>query len=67
MTEPIEREQYRMRCKHYGVEGNCHLRSVDISGYGPIWDTTMKIHAQALCLPTSDCPRMKRYDKLHKE
>lgn len=67
MTESPERREYREKCKHYGVDGNCHKRSVDISGYGPIWDTTMKIHAQVLCLPNCDCARMKRYDKLHKD
>lgn len=61
--ESKEREAYRMACKHYGVEGNCHKRSLNITAYGPIWDTTMKIYAMVNCTPDCDCARMRRYDK----
>lgn len=67
MTETKEREAYRMKCRYYGVEGNCHKRSLDITAYGPIWDTTMKMYAVVNCTPDCGCTRMKRFDKRKKE
>lgn len=65
--ESPAREVYRKRCKHYGVEGNCRKRSLNISAYEPIWDTTMKMYAVVNCTPDCNCARLKRYDKMKKD
>lgn len=50
--EPTERWLYRMKCKHYGMEGIC----LKHSGY--LNKTT---HITLQC--DGDCRRMKNYDK----
>ena len=63
--ESKEREAYRMRCKHYGVEGNCLSRKrVSDDGYTHI--SLLKAHIQIACTPDCNCARMKRYDKMNK-
>lgn len=57
MRESDERFQYRMSCKHIGMYERCNRKS---GTYG-------NIHVSIGCTPDNDCPRMKRYDKLHKE
>lgn len=57
-TEPKERRAYREKCKHHSeYEDICYLRS----HHGPNGGITMG------CVASANCPRMKRYDKLHKE
>lgn len=65
--ESSAREAYRKKCKHYGVEGNRRKRSLNITAYGPIWGTTMKMYAVVNCAPDCNCARMKRYDKMNKK
>lgn len=57
MTESKEREAYRKKCRHYGVEGNC--RGLSKCGHGCAYDV--------MCSEDAQCRRMKRYDKEHKE
>lgn len=62
--ETKEREAYRMKCKHYGVDGNCLSgKCVSCDGYTHI--SIMKTHVQIVCAPDCNCARMKRYDKLN--
>ena len=57
-TKPKERKAYREKCKHLSeYEDICYLRS----HHGPNGGITM------VCVASANCPRMKRYDKLHKE
>lgn len=61
--ESKEREAYRMKCRYYGVEGNCHKQSRTFFTRSEISDTELKIHMIANCTPHSICERMRRYDK----
>lgn len=61
------RKAYREKCRHYGVEGNCHVQSRTFYTRSEISDTELKIHMIANCTPHSICPRMRRYDKEHKD
>lgn len=64
MTETIEREQYRMRCKHYGIEGHCRKQSREISNYGSVWAFPYtRMFVDVVCTSDANCERMKRYDK----
>lgn len=57
-NEPEERRAYRVKCKHLSeYEDICYLRS----HHGPNGGITMS------CVASANCPRMKRYDKLHKQ
>lgn len=66
MTESNEREAYRKRCKHYGVDGNC-LSGKRVSAYGYTHISLLKAHIQIACTPDCNCTRMKRYDKMNKK
>ena len=61
MTESKEREAYRMRCRYYGVEGNCHKQSHAERIYGYYFAVDVA------CTPDCNCARMKRCDKMNKE
>lgn len=61
-----EREAYRMKCKHYGADGNC-LSGKRMSADGYTHISLLKAHVQIACTPDCDCARMKRWDKLNKE
>ena len=57
MTEQeIDREMYRLKCKHLGYEDMCYAHSG--SGMSP---TGVFMHITMGC--DCNCPRMKRYDK----
>jgi len=66
----FDRELYRLKCKHLGCEDICLKQS---GYYGGLWYKNQKtgeegysgMHMTFAC--SGDCPRMKRYDKLHKE
>ena len=64
-TESLERTQYRMACKHY-LEPNglrmshCHGGGQYTVGYRPF-------AVDCGCTEDANCPRMRRYDKLHKK
>lgn len=62
MTESKEREAYRMKCKHYGCEGNCGKRS-----YVKRINAFTSAGILFYCTPDCDCARMRRYDKRMKE
>lgn len=55
--ETKEREAYRMRCKRYGVEGNCHKQSHAERIYGYYFAVDIA------CTPDCKCARMRRYDR----
>lgn len=59
--ESKEREAYRMKCRYYGVEGNCHKQSHAERIYGYYFAIDIA------CTPDCDCARMKRFDKRKKE
>ena len=68
MEETFEREEYRMRCKHYREpNGRCQKQSgACMPKFGfPFARKTAYIDIN--CTPDADWARMKRYDKLHKE
>lgn len=71
MTETKEREAYRMKCKHYGVEGNCHKQSGELGRKLTVVDRQFRWVStgfiDVLCTPDCGCERMKRYDKLNKD
>lgn len=60
-TESPAREAYRMRCKHYGVDGGCRKQSHAKRIYGYYFAVDIA------CTPDCNCARMKRYDKQHNE
>ena len=47
--ESKEREAYRMKCRHYGVEGNCHKQSHAERIYGYYFAVDVA------CTPDCDC------------
>lgn len=57
MRESKERREYRGKCKHRGMYEKCYKKS---GFYG-------NLHISIGCTSDTKCPRMKRYDKLHKE
>lgn len=60
--ETNDRKAYREKCKWHGVLGGCHVKSkCETAYFGVQWS------ADILCTPSCDCPRMRRYDKEHKE
>lgn len=59
--ETKEREAYRMKCKHYGVEGLCCDKSHYYS------KGILTIAVEIACTPDCNCARMKRYDKRKKD
>lgn len=61
MTETKEREAHRMRCKHYGVEGNCYKQSHAERIYGYYFAVDVA------CTPECKCERMRMWDKMNKE
>ena len=63
--ESPAREEYRKRCKHYGVDGNC-LSGKRVSADGYTHISLLKAHIQIACTPDCNCTRMKRYDKMNK-
>lgn len=63
--ETKEREAYRMRCKHYGVDGMCWKRSSLQEFYDEAGKLIFKGHVNLDC--DCDCARMRRYDKLSKD
>ena len=65
VTESKEREAYRMKCKDYGVEGNCHKRSLSMPYFMHL--AACSVHTLIACTPDCDCARMRRYDKRKKE
>ena len=62
VMESKEREAYRRRCKHYGVDSGCGKRS-----YIKRINAINSIGIVILCTPDCKCARMKRYDKMNKE
>lgn len=69
MKETFEREEYRMRCKHYAVlSGHCRKQSGSFGKQYPGFLYSRPIgFIDINCTPDTNCARMKRYDKLHKE
>lgn len=67
MEESLEREQYRMRCRHYGEpSGHCRKQSgACMPKFGFLF-APMTAYIDINCVPDADCARMRRYDKLHK-
>ncbi len=61
MTESNEREAYRKRCKHYGVDGGCRKQSHAERIYGYYFAVDIA------CTPDCKCARMKRFDKRKKQ
>ena len=56
--ETKERTIYRMNCKYYGeYNDSCYWKSGGGNGF----------FIDIACTPNSKCPRMMRYDKLHKK
>ena len=69
MTESPEREEYRMRCKYYReISGHCSKQS---GSYGKRYPgfpySPPRYFLDINCTPDTNCPRMKRYDKMHKQ
>lgn len=58
IKESADREYYRYKCKHY-CDGS------GICGYFSGWQPNRMTHIAIGCTATANCPRMKRYDKLH--
>lgn len=68
MDEPLERQMYRMECKHYGVNGGCLKQSREQSRprTSP-WGVFQPVFfIDIACTSDCNCRRMKRYDKLKK-
>ena len=65
-TESPAREAYRMRCKHYGVDGDCHNYSTALRPGWVCW-TFERGHVSITCTPDCNCARLKRYDKMNKK
>ena len=67
--EELSRDAYMATCKHRGMEDICLKQS---GYYGGLWYKNQKtgeagysgIHMTIAC--DGKCPRMRRYDKLHK-
>lgn len=57
--ESKEREAYRMKCRYYGVNGNCYKQSSSVLIYG------YYVAVDISCTPNCDCARMRRFDKLN--
>lgn len=74
-NEKIERTYYRMACKFFlPYSENCSRDSqvietrtmLDFSGSKMTTKEVILTHISVRCTPDSKCPRLRRYDKLHK-
>ena len=65
--ESKEREAYRKRCKHYGVDGNCREQSIMRELYTTHGELFCRKPLLISCAPDCNCARMKRYDKMNKK